>query len=105
MNSLIIQTLKPLGITTRYMKYDGNDKEYIIFSIPNNIDSFFYDDVNEAEINVISLNFWYKDGSSFGKIKEIKKIMKNAGFVYTSGTDLLDGEYFGKNMMFKYLDI
>ena len=105
MNVLIIETLKPLKITTRYMKYDGNESEYIIFSVTNSKDSYFCDDDNQAEIYTISLNFWYKDGRGLNKIKEIKKAMKNAGFVFISSSDLMDGEYFGKNMMFKYLDL
>ena len=105
MNVLIIEALKKLKITTRYMKYDGNENEYIIFSITNSKDAFFCDDENQSEINTISLNFWYKDGKSFSKIKEIKKAMKDAGFVFINSTDLMDGEFYGKNMMFKYLDI
>lgn len=105
MNALIMNTLKPLGIVTRFMKYDGNEKEYIIFNIPSNKDSFFCDDDNEAEINTVSLTFWYQDGASFPKIKDIKKTMKNAGFIYINGVDLIEDEYFGRNMIFKYLDI
>lgn len=105
MNTLIMNTLKPLGITTRYMNYDGKDGEYIIFTITSEEDSFFTDDVNESEINTISLNFWYTNGSSYAKIKEIKRAMKENGFIYIGGTDLFDNGYFGRNMMFKYLEL
>jgi hypothetical protein len=105
MNTLIVETLKDLKITTRYMKYDGDENEYIIFTTTDSKDTFFCDDDNQAEIYTISLNFWYKDGRSFNKAKEIKKAMKNAGFIFINSADLMDGEYYGKNMMFKYLDI
>ena len=104
MHSKIIETLKPLGIDIDFMTYDGNSKEYIIFSIYDDEDSDFSDDSNESETFYINLSYWTKDKSKIKKYKGIKETMKASGFIYDDGKDLKDKDYVGRSLDFIYVE-
>lgn len=105
-NKKIIDSLKVLNIPVVYMEINKKKDKYVIFSIYNEKDSMFCNDTNLAEKYYITLNYWFNNPSDIGIYKEIKKLMKENGFIYDSGTDLRkDGDYFGKSMDFIYEEL
>lgn len=103
MHDLIVQTLLPLDIELGFMEYQGNAKEYIIFSIYNESESNFCDDMNLSDTYYIQVNYWFKSLQNITKYEQIKNILKNNGFYCKNSTDLKDGEFYGKSMDFIYV--
>lgn len=105
-NKIIKDALKELNIQVAYMEIKQQKDKYIVFSIYNEKDSMFCNDTNLAEKYYITMNYWYTNPSDMGIYKEVKKLMKENGFIYDDGTDLKkDGDYFGKSMDFIYEEL
>lgn len=105
MNKKIMDILKKLNIPVYYMETTSKPDKYIIFSFYNEKDTMNYDDTNFSETHSITFNYWYKNSSDLTMYKEIKKILKENGFIFNSSKDLKDGSYFGKNMDFFYEEL
>lgn len=103
-NSKVIQTLKPLGVTAYWQEYEGDSKEYIIFSTTSQNNTFHNDDDSEVEVIDVSLVFWFRDAKSSSKIKDLKSLMKNNRFIKMSEKDIQDGEYFGRSYHYRYFN-
>ena len=103
MHDIIVETLLPLDIELGFMKYEGNEKEYIIFSIYDEEESNLCDDDNLSQTYYIQVNYWFKSLQNIRKYEQIKNILKNKGFYYKSGVDLVDKDFYCKSMDFIYV--
>ncbi|MGL5712581.1 MAG: hypothetical protein ACRCXT_00305 [Paraclostridium sp.] len=105
-NDKIVKALETLNIPVLYIEIKNRKDKYVIFSIYNEKDSMFCNDTNLAEKYYITMNYWYNNPNDIGIYKEIKKLMKENGFIYDNGSDLKkDGEYYGKTMDFIYEEL
>lgn len=105
-NKKIIDALKVLNIPIVYQEISNKQDKYVIFNIYNEKDSMFYDDTNLCEKYYITLNYWFNNPNDIGIYKQIKKLMKENGFIFDNCTDLRkDGDYFGKSMDFIYEEL
>lgn len=102
MNKKIISALSSLNIPIAFLEYHGNATAYVIFKVYNEADADFEDDVNTAELNYITLSYWYKNPVDKDKAKEIKRLMKQAGFIFDGGADLISENAYGKSLDFIY---
>lgn len=102
-NSKILQALEPLNIPVYWMKYDGNDNEYIIFQTNSQSDIRFTDDTADAESSDIGVIFWFNKPSSSSKIQQIKDLMKQNKFIKISERDMYDDGYYGRTFSFRYV--
>ena len=101
-NSKIRQLLGKLNIPIYYQKTTTKPEKYIIFSVPLEQDSSFFDDTNLCEKYYVTVNYWYKKSEDKKLYKEIKNILKSNYFLFKDSTDLEDGDSRGKSMDFIY---
>lgn len=106
MNKKILDILGVLGIPTYYQETSIKKDKYIIFSIYNERDTLNYDDTNLSTTYSITFNYWYKNGKDLELYKEIKRLLKENGFIFNGSNDLpKDGLYYGKNLDFIYEEL
>lgn len=106
MNKKIIDTLKSLGLPVNAIEYSGDAPCYIIFSIFNEYEGSFSDDKEGSTTYDISLNIWFNDVNYFDKYKEVKTLMKQAGFTFLDAMDIPKDEgYYGKNLTFSFREV
>lgn len=75
-NNLIIDTLRPIGLDVRYMKYSGENDSYITFFEINNMDDDYSDNESETEIHSLQIDLFAKNDPTQLK-KDIKKALKS----------------------------
>lgn len=102
MHNKLVEVLETLGIDLGWQEYEGNNSEYIIFSIYDEGEDDFEDDENTSEVFYINITYWFKNKSNINKYKQIKSLMKNNGFIFDGGKDLKQGSYYGKSLDFIY---
>ena len=98
----IYEALEPLNIPLVRSFYKGDEKQYVIFSLIRDEETFVYDNENDAETYKFKLNYWF-DPSCEDLTKQIQKLMKKAGFHRVYSMDNFDDGYFGTVMEFEYL--
>lgn len=77
---LIIDILSPLKIPVRFQYYTGGEDTYITFFSYLEQTEFSYDDEEKVIGHYIQVNIYSK--KSYSEIeKELKKLMKAAGFI------------------------
>ena len=103
-NQKICDVLKVLNIPVIYYDTNQSKDKYIIFSVYNEIEINHSDDTKNSIEYSISINYWFKDPKDIGLYTEIKKILKENGFIFKSSKDRKDGNYYGKNMDFIYVN-
>lgn len=74
-NKLIIDTLSPLSLDTRYRKYSGSNDTYITFFEINNIDDDYSDNENEVEVHSLQIDLFSKSDPTDLKVR-IKQALK-----------------------------
>ncbi|MEG2246424.1 hypothetical protein [Clostridium sp.] len=104
-NKIIKDLLKDICPDIHYQKASNKTDKYIIFSIYDEEDTMIYDDNNLSETYYITVNYWYKNPSDIVIYKKIKEKLKSNGFTFDGAADLVDGEYYGKNMDFIYEEL
>lgn len=102
-NSKIIQSLEPLNIPIYWMEYYGEDKEYIIFKTNNQDDIYYFDDIASKESIEIGLIYWFKTTAGLYNVDEIRKLMKQNGFIKLNEKDIKDDEYYGRSFRYRYI--
>lgn len=102
MNKKILDALSELKIDTVFMEYSGKNDKYIVFGVTKEVETDIYDDENESITYYISLNYWYKKPGDVVYLTKIRKMMKDAGFIFDDGVDLREGNFYGKNYDFIY---
>ena len=91
LNAFIEKTLEKVEMPVAFLKYEGNKKEYLIYT-HNGKPGMFADDDNEATVYEVSVTV-YSDKNYISLIELIISIMKKAGFIWTdSGEDMHDDE-------------
>lgn len=99
----IFDILQSVDIEAFYQECSIPTDNYAIFDIFNEKDTEVADNVSNATIYSISINYWYRKNSRLlsEKYKDIKKVMKNNGFHFESCTDIKGETHFGKSLDFK----
>lgn len=99
----IFNILQSIEIEGFYQECNTPKDNYCIFSIYNEVDTEIADNISNATIYYITINYWYskKSKALSEKYKEIKKVMKNNGFYFENCTDIKGETHFGKSLDFK----
>lgn len=88
---LVNAALATLGIIVVYGWYDENLATHITFLEFDNLQSDYSDDEAETEEHYIQVDIWTKDVAESQTLKKhVKTLMKNAGFFYEDGADLVE---------------
>ena len=76
-----IKSILILDVPVAHLKYKGNKKTYVVWTIVDEIPSFSSDDeITDSEVNVdIDI---YSDSNYLKIMKEIKKIMKENEWIW-----------------------
>ncbi|WP_312288158.1 hypothetical protein [Terrisporobacter sp.] len=96
------EILESLNIDVAFMEYEGNNSEYIIFSIYDEREEDFTDDKNDSEVFYIDIKYWFKDKTKINNYKKIKSLLKSEGFIFDGAKDLKTNNYYGKSLDFIY---
>ncbi|MBY6758638.1 hypothetical protein HYH82_15200 [Clostridium botulinum] len=102
-NKLIIDTLKPLSVPTRFQMYEGKEETYITFFCYNEQGECFADDIEIATGFYMQVDIWSK--GNVEKLKEsVIDLLRQAGFKRKNGQDLYepDTKIFHKCLRFFY---
>lgn len=79
-------------IPAEHLKYKGSSKTYIIWTIINETPGLNGNDEDLYSICSVDIDV-YSDGNYLDIIKEIKKIMKNNGWVWTEdSSEMIDDD-------------
>lgn len=91
LNAFIERTLKKVKKPLAFLKYEGDEKEYLTYT-HHGKPGMFADDSNEATVYEVSVSV-YSDKNYISLIEYIISTMKKAGFIWTdSGEDMFDDE-------------
>ena len=103
MNSLIINTLKPIGVPVTFQNYVGKETTYITFFTYLEQGEEFADDEEIVTGHYIQVDVWSK-GNYLEVVNEVKERMKQAGFRRRSEYELYekDTKIFHKVLRFVY---
>lgn len=95
--------LKLINIDAYYQETTQLKDCYALYTIYNEVENELIDNKHRAVVYSISINFWYKKDNQnlSSKYKEIKHVFKENGFKFVKARDLVDKDYFGKNIDFK----
>jgi hypothetical protein len=104
LNEKIIETLTPLGVPVAFMNYEGNADSYCMFQVYNEQDTDFADDENGAVTSFVDLAFYFKSPADGDKAAEIKRLMKQAGFIFDGGQDVYINDTYGKKFDFIFVE-
>jgi len=102
-NSLIIDTLKPLGVPVSFLTYTGESRPYIVFQELDQRSSFDSDDVEEITNHFIQLDVFHT-GNYTSLVESVKASLKAIGFTRQSEQDLYepDTKLYHKVLRFNY---
>lgn len=103
LNSLIIDTLSPIGVPVEFMVYTGTATTYITFQVYNENGTFFAGDEEEAIEYSVRVDVWSK-GNFNPIVEQVKARLKVVGFQRHNAYDRYDGELkvFQKVLQFYY---
>ena len=103
MNTLIINTLKPIGVPVTFQNYAGKETTYITFFTYLEQGEEFADDEEIVTGHYIQVDVWSK-GNYMEVVNEVKERMKQAGFRRRSEYELYekDTKIFHKVLRFVY---
>lgn len=103
MNTMIIeQLLRELNIPVEYMKYDGYEDIYIVYSIYDSQNTNLFDDEYESKEFLIAINIWTRDKIGLKIVEKVRTILINNGFIENGERSLVDNEFYGYNLDFIY---
>lgn len=101
LNSLIVDTLRPLGVPVSFLRYTGKKTTYITFFEFNQRSALSGDDAEKATAYSIQVDIW-SQGNYLNLVKQVKEAMTQAGFRRTFETELYEDEsrYYHKVIRF-----
>ena len=104
-NPLILNALKNIGIPVEPIHYSGSDKEYITFIDADNRAVDYADDEDITESAIIQVHYFTQNNPK-NKSKEIRKALRNAGFLYLNTQEFYEKEeqYFHTIIEVRYDD-
>lgn len=94
LNSLIINTLNPLGVPVRFhtlLEEDGNPDTYITFFEYNQRGHLYGDDIELKSSHSVQVDVWSL-GNYLDLVKQVKEKLKEIGFTRTFETDIYESE-------------
>ena len=99
LNSYIKSILEVLSRPVEFLKYTGDEKEFLTYTSGKK-PGLFADDDNQTEIYTVSISV-YSDKNYLSLIEKIIAVMKAAGFTWVdSGEDMFDEEV---NLFYKVI--
>lgn len=103
LNSLIINTLRPLGVPVAFLRYTGKKTTYITFFEFNQRSALSGDDAEKATAYSIQVDIW-SQGNYLNLVKQVKEAMTQAGFRRTFEMDMYesDANYYHKVVRFSF---
>ncbi|GIN60534.1 hypothetical protein J27TS8_05270 [Robertmurraya siralis] len=105
LNSLIISTLKPLGVPVEPLNYDGNEDTYITFFEFNQTSQTRADDKEIKTKHSIQVDIW-SNGDYTNLTKQVKNLLISVGFVRRMETETFEEETktYHKVLRFNYVN-
>lgn len=102
-NSLIINTLKPVGVPVEFHKYDNITPPYITFFEYNQNAALRGDDKELVTGHYIHVDIFAKYNYKT-IVKQVKELMINVGFERTFETEIYEdgADYYHKVIRFSY---
>lgn len=99
-----LEQISAQGITVKQGWYDENIKStHITLWNVNDAEEGYSDDEATEEGQILQVNIW-ADYDALDLKKEVKKLMKKAGFYYQDGSDEQEkADLFNKAMRFYYI--
>lgn len=104
LNKLIMDTLKPLGVPVSFMNYNNTASAYIVFNEYNQSPWLNADDEEKWTKHFYQVDI-FSSGNYLQLAKDLKKLMKEAGFgrMFESETYDEDMKKFRKIFRFSYI--
>ncbi|EQK42912.1 hypothetical protein C672_1856 [[Clostridium] bifermentans ATCC 638] len=99
MEGKIFKIMKSIGINAYYQECSEPINEYVIYSIYQEKDTEIADNVSQATVYYITMNYWYINENRY---KQIKNTMKSNGFKYDGSRDRIGENHLGKTMDFVF---
>jgi hypothetical protein len=91
LNSLIISTLKPIGVPVSFMVYEGTAPTYIVFMQYNEFGVLFADDEEVKARHSVHISV-YSKGDYTAVVEQVEARMKAAGFLRNNKYDLYEND-------------
>lgn len=88
-NSLIINTLNPLGMPVAFLIYSGTVRPYLVFNVIDERSHFLADNVEKATEYTVQVDV-YHTGNYTSQVDAVKQAMIAAGFSRLSEYDLYE---------------
>ncbi|EMS74055.1 hypothetical protein CTER_5107 [Ruminiclostridium cellobioparum subsp. termitidis CT1112] len=90
-NPLIINALKDIGLPVESITYSGDESKYITFIDADNRATDYADDLDITESAIVQVHYFTSNNPK-SKSKEIRKALRNAGFIYLSTSEFYEKE-------------
>lgn len=105
MRKLVKDTLAPAGVPVEFQKYSGTASIYITFFIYNEQGEDWAENEETATGYSIQVDIW-SPGDYTALETQVKSLMKAAGFIRTSSTDMFepDTRIYHKAIRFNYIN-
>lgn len=92
MNTLIIDTLTPIGIPVAFQHYDGKAETYITFFFYDQRGAFFAENEEQNTEYFLQVDVW-SSGNYESIVSEVKTRLKEIGFTRSSEADFYEKEH------------
>lgn len=89
LNSLILSTLAPTNVPVDFRVYTGSLTTYITFFEVIDVPKQHADDELKKTETTIQVDVW-TTGNFISLVEQVKQLMKDAGFMYSSGRDFYE---------------
>jgi hypothetical protein len=105
LNSLIINTLKPLNVPVAFLNYTGTEKPYIRFYELDQRSALDADDEEQVSGHSIQLDIFHT-GNYNSLVESVKNLLKSVGFRRTNEQDFYetDTNLYHKVIRFSYYE-
>lgn len=103
LNSYVISTLTPTDVPVEFRVYKGNKTTYITFFEVVDVPKLHADDELKKTETTIQVDVWSKE-NFIPLVKQVKQLMKDAGFSYSSGRDFYESDtgYYHYALTYRY---
>lgn len=103
LNNLIISTLAPTDVPVAFRVYKGTLTTYITFFEVVDVPKRHADDELRNTQKTMQIDVWSK-GSFISLAEQVKELMKDAGFLFSSGQDFYedDTQYYHYALTYNY---
>ncbi|AAU23100.2 hypothetical protein EI976_20325 [Bacillus licheniformis] len=93
LRSLVMATLKDIGVPVRFITYSGDEDTYILFYVYTVSDALSMEDEETFANHYVQISIFTKDPTKYSELeKEVKSRLKRAGFFRSNEQDLYENE-------------